>query len=138
VKLFDDTLASLQRSLDVRLERQTVIAGNIANADTPGFVPMDVDFHQAMEQAQLKESEPGPIALDSAHAGFRSQQLPQADGSLPRVVAEGSAPGIDGNGVDIDRAMVSMAQNAIQYAAATKAAAKKLAILRYVASDGAA
>jgi flagellar basal-body rod protein FlgB len=32
----------------------------------------------------------------------------------------------------------AIAENAIQYGAAARAAAKKLAILRYVASDGAA
>jgi flagellar basal-body rod protein FlgB len=38
--------------------------------------------------------------------------------------------------VDLDRTMGAIAENAIQYGAAAKAAAKKLAILRYVASDG--
>ena len=47
-----------------------------------------------------------------------------------------AAPGLDGNAVDLDRTMGAIAENAIQYGAAAKAAAKKLAILRYVASDG--
>jgi flagellar basal-body rod protein FlgB len=34
--------------------------------------------------------------------------------------------------------MVALAQNGLQYSASAKAAGKKLAILRYVASDGAA
>ena len=43
---------------------------------------------------------------------------------------------IDGNGVDLDRTMAGMAENAIQYGASARAAGKKLAILRYVAGDG--
>jgi flagellar basal-body rod protein FlgB len=49
-----------------------------------------------------------------------------------------SAPSIDGNGVDLDRTMAVLAENGLQYAAGAKAAGKKLAILRYVVSDGAA
>ncbi len=50
----------------------------------------------------------------------------------------GAAPGLDGNAVDLDRTTAAIAENALQYGAAAKAAGKKLAILRYVASDGAA
>ncbi len=57
---------------------------------------------------------------------------------LPLTAASGSAPGIDGNAVDADRALVALAENALQYGAVARAAGKKLAILRYVASDGAA
>jgi flagellar basal-body rod protein FlgB len=54
------------------------------------------------------------------------------------IAAPGDAPGLDGNSVDLDRTSAAVAENAIQYGAAAKAAAKKLAILRYAASDGAA
>ncbi|MGD0839194.1 MAG: hypothetical protein ABSB49_21365, partial [Polyangia bacterium] len=37
---------------------------------------------------------------------------------------------------DLDRTMVAMAENALQYAASARAAGVKLGILRYVASDG--
>ncbi len=38
--------------------------------------------------------------------------------------------------MDVDRALVAVAENALQYGAAARAAGKKLALLRYVASDG--
>ena len=37
MKIFDPTLATLERSLDARLARHEVLAGNLANANTPGF-----------------------------------------------------------------------------------------------------
>jgi flagellar basal-body rod protein FlgB len=43
---------------------------------------------------------------------------------------------LDGNTVDLDRTMVAMAENALQYGASARAAGRKLAILKYVASDG--
>jgi flagellar basal-body rod protein FlgB len=50
-------------------------------------------------------------------------------------VAEGET-GLDGNGVDLDRTMVELSRNALLYGASSRSAGKKLAILRYVASDG--
>jgi len=142
MKLFDATLATLERALDVRLERQNVLAANVANADTPGYVPKEVDFEAAMRSSQAEASvaapTPGPIPLDAVREGPRRLTVASPSGGAPQVVAEGSAPGLDGNAVDLDRAMVSLAQNALQYTASAKAAGKKLAILRYVASDGTA
>jgi flagellar basal-body rod protein FlgB len=43
---------------------------------------------------------------------------------------------LDGNQVDLDRTMMSMTENSLQYGASARAAGRKLAILKYVASDG--
>ncbi len=136
MRIFDATLTTLDRALDVRLARQVVLSGNVANADTPGFTPRDLDFQAAMAATD--------VAPESPAAAPRAGDLPlAAGGGAPapeRFVVEeaGAAPGLDGNSVDLDRTMGAIAENAIQYGAAAKAAAKKLAILRYVASDGAA
>lgn len=135
MKIFDATLSTLERALDVRLARQAVLAGNVANADTPGFAPRDLDFGAAMSAAALPEGGRGaPREGDLPLAAAGGRPAPE------RFVTEdaGAAPGLDGNAVDLDRTMGAIAENAIQYGAAAKAAAKKLAILRYVASDGAA
>jgi flagellar basal-body rod protein FlgB len=154
VKIFDQTLGTLERALDARLLRHNVLAGNLANADTPGFVPRDVDFAAAMRQGagELDRSELVPRApLDLASAGHPvaagdiplsaagalDAPSPGAPGS-PVVAVQGAGAGLDGNAVDVDRALAAVAENAIQYNAAARAAGKKLALLRYVASDGAA
>jgi len=150
MNVFDKTLATLERSLDARLLRQNVLAGNIANANTPGFTPKDVDFEAAMASAQREpgvslaapssaegSTSPGPIALDAPRAAPRALDGGTSAWSAPLVHAAGASPGLDGNAVDLDRTMVAMAQNALQYSANARAAGRKLAILRYVASDGA-
>jgi len=139
MRLFDATLSTLERSLDVRLAGQTVLAGNLANADTPGFVPREVDFDAAMSAAT--GAEPGPALQSRSLPGDLPLGGTAGDPLAPeRFVVErpGAAPGLDGNAVDVDRTLTAVAENAIQYGASAKAAAKKLAILRYVASDGAA
>ena len=124
MKLFDSTLQLLERSLDTRLERHNVLSSNLANADTPGFVPRDVDFAAAMR-----------AAAQEIGAGDEGQ-TPRAPTPTLVGASAGAAAGIDGNKVDADRTLVSLAENGLQYGASAKVAAKKLAILRYVASDG--
>jgi flagellar basal-body rod protein FlgB len=138
MRVFDSTLSHLERSLDVRLVRQNVLSADVANVDTPGFKPKDVDFTATMaaiEGAARDEggvSLPTPPSLSSATSdanGISAKDLPIVD-----VPAGGAS--LDGNTVDLDRTMVAMAENALQYAASARAAGKKLAILRYVVSDG--
>jgi flagellar basal-body rod protein FlgB len=139
MKLFDKTLTTLEHSLDVRLLRQNVLAGNLANADTPGYTPRDVSFEAAMAEAARTNEAPMPHAPSAGHIPLSASPAEGSIGTAATIIqAPGASPGIDGNGVDLDRAMVSLAQNALQYGASAKAAGKKLAILRYVASDGAA
>lgn len=111
MKIFDSTLSTLERALDARLQRQNVLAGNLANVDTPHYRPKDVDVN---------------AVIDGASEAAATTEAPL------------SSEGIDGNRVDPDKTLITLAENALQYGAAAKAAGKKLAILRYVASDGAA
>jgi flagellar basal-body rod protein FlgB len=139
VKIFDATLSTLERSLDVRLARQSVLAGNVANADTPGFQPRDLDFVSAMAAAAPGATprpglegtrRAGDVALSAAGA-LTPASPDEFIGEVP-----GAAPGLDGNAVDLDRTLVAVSENALQYGASARAAGKKLAILRYVANDG--
>lgn len=43
-----------QHTMLVRSERAEVLASNIANADTPGYKAKDIDFADALSQAQSK------------------------------------------------------------------------------------
>ena len=117
MKIFDSTLQRLEHALDIRLTRHGTLSGNLANADTQGFTPVDVDF---------------AASLLAREEGSASASPP------PMVVvqAQTSGAGLDGNAVDVDRTLAALAENGLQYSAAAKTAGKKLAILRYVASDG--
>lgn len=147
MKLFDKTLGTLERALDARLMRHNVLAGNLANAETPGFVPRDVDFGAAMAQAQAARSAPGatpatgpvgdiPLAGAAGDIPLTLAGSGPGPAGSPVVPVQGAGAGLDGNAVDVDRALTALAENAIQYGATARAAGKKLAILRYAASDG--
>lgn len=126
MKLFDTTFAKLESALDVRLERQNVLNGNIANVDTPGYLPRELDFKAALQAAEASRAEP---------TGEQGQAVASDPSQFVKVSTELSG-GLDGNGVDLDKTMVELARNSLLYGAAAKAVGKKMAILRYVATDG--
>jgi flagellar basal-body rod protein FlgB len=133
-------LNQLQSALNARLERQNVLAGNLANLDTPGYLPRELDFEKAMAAAQGPTLDVAPVAAGGAPAEGHlavsvSGPTRPPPGSFVHV-AEGLRGGLDGNGVDLDKTMVELSRNALLYGASAKAAGKKLAILRYVAGDG--
>ena len=135
MKIFDSTLSTLERSLDARLARHEVLAGNLANANTPGFTARDIDFEKAMAAAT-----PAAVAGTGAPAPVGDIPLTVAGASLARgssiVDADGASRGLDGNGVDVDKTLTAIAENGLQYGATARAVQKKLAMLRYAASDG--
>jgi flagellar basal-body rod protein FlgB len=143
MKLFDSTLTRLEHSLDVRLARHNVLASNLANVDTPGYSPKDVDFKAAMEAASGPSPEAasgvetptlGLYTTSPGHIGGGGVNVGGTE--VPLVTGGQEAPSIDGNRVDLDRTMAALAENSLQYGAGARAAGKKLAILRYVTSDG--
>jgi flagellar basal-body rod protein FlgB len=139
MKIFDASMARLERALDVRLVRQNVLASNIANVDTPGFKPKDVDFTAAMIAVEGAARDTHGVALPHTPV-VGTLAAPGGGGlqarDLPIVEVPAGGGSFDGNTVDLDRTMVAMAENALQYSANARAIGKKLAILRYVASDG--
>ncbi|NRF70327.1 flagellar basal body rod protein FlgB [Aquincola sp. S2] len=109
------TLDFHAQALTLRAERQRLIAGNIANADTPGFVARDMDFAKALREATGgTQAVPGQMAVTSAghmdvSAGARS------DNEL--LYATGPQDSLDRNTVDLDRERAAFAENAVKYEA---------------------
>ncbi len=102
------------KALVLRAEKQRIIAGNIANADTPGYVATDLDFKSAMRHA----------TVDSALSNSHDKHIQQPSGSVvemdrtgARVYATQSQPSIDKNSVDLDRERANFADNSVRYEA---------------------
>jgi flagellar basal-body rod protein FlgB len=109
-----DSLQFQSQALVLRAERQRLLAGNIANADTPGFVARDMDFAAALRDATG--------AAHSAAAALRGalQGLPGSNDSAGQMHLRYAAPSqtnLDGNSVDMDRERASFADNSVKYEA---------------------
>ena len=130
--IFDPTMTYIEHGLTTSLRRQVVLQGNIANLDTPGFTPRDVDFDAAMKQA-LEPAQVGLRKTSAQHIQAQSTEL--IEGAI--YERPDTEPGLDGNAVDLDAQMARMSQNALLYRASTKLMSKKLALLRYAVTEGA-
>ncbi len=97
------------QALTLRAERQRVIAGNIANADTPGYQARDFDFAAALRAATGRAGTGEGIARDVMTADGRV--------SPALVYAVPSQTNLDSNSVDMDRERAAAADNAVRYEA---------------------
>jgi len=101
-KLFDQTMGTLSRSLDVRTARHQVLSSNVANAETPNYAPKDLPFQKILERATESSS---AIPLRKTHP----QHFPEPVTLTSEWSAEvESQPG--GEGVNIDQEMAKLAE----------------------------
>lgn len=132
--LFDKTTSALGTTLNMRLMKQNVINSNIANAETPGYHAKKIDFENALARAIDLDGLRGVSTSDGAHfsvgGGTMSKLRPDIYENPEGAINN------DGNTVDLEREMSALAENSIMYKAAMQLINKKLATLRYAASDG--
>jgi flagellar basal-body rod protein FlgB len=103
------------QALTLRAERQRLIASNIANADTPGYVARDFNFAQALQQASAGTGRSGfKLGVNAALAA--ESPLGAGSAAEPRLnYAAPSQTSLDGNSVDMDRERASFVDNALRY-----------------------
>lgn len=119
-----DSIARLERLLDYHLQRHAVLSANVANVETPGYVARDVSFQDA-----LVEASSGISRTDARH-------LPVETGGSPHTtVFDDPVPGRD-RGAVLEREMAKVSANAVRYEMAAELVRRRLALLRYAASDG--
>ncbi len=104
-----------QYALQLRSQRASVLANNIANADTPGFRARDIDFGQMLKAQMGETSDTLGMTTSSSN---QMQGLAQADAINGLKYRNASQPSIDGNTVDIDRERSEFARNTMEFQAA--------------------
>jgi len=106
------------QALLLRAERQKVLAGNIANADTPGFKARDFEFTKALQDAVGRGA---PGANTPASSATDPRHLPVGGAGQPGdpklLYRQPEQPSIDGNTVDLDRERANFADNSVRYEA---------------------
>jgi len=114
--LFDVTQLALERAIEGAGKRHEALAANIANANTPGYQRLEVDFHSAL-----------------ASAMDRGDETPSALERLSFKPAKDQAAGVtraDGSTVDIDTEAAQLAVNALEQQAAVQVAHTRINILK--------
>lgn len=110
----DDVLRFHQTALNLRAQRQELLAANIANADTPNYKARDMDFGSALSGA-LQGRVGRPLALSTSrpgHIGGAGQVMSQNP-----MYRQESQSSVDGNTVNLDVERAAFTENAVQYEA---------------------
>ena len=94
-------------------QRLNVVASNIANADTPGYVARDIDFSQALRNATGAMNPASVMA--SSQAGHLGGSAATTEANL--VYAMPSQTNLDRNTVDMDRERANFTDNSVKYEA---------------------
>ena len=129
--LFDRLYTGLSNVLDLRTQQHSLSAGNLANAETPGYKARFIPFDEVLEDA-VHVREPMAMNRTSAHHidGGGSIANPEVEEIEAPPWAE------NGNSVFAEREMARLSTNSMLFGAVTRGVSTRLGILRYAASDG--
>jgi flagellar basal-body rod protein FlgB len=108
--MLDRVAGQLERYMDLLSARQKLVATNIANADTPGYLTQDFDF-----QSELRSVASGPPKLSEV-AGLQVKN--------------------DGNNVSLDRESRLLAENALRFQLASQLMKTQIRVVRSAIQEG--
>lgn len=120
----DNITGLLQTFLDVNSKRAEVTAGNIANADTPGYVAKKLEFENFLRDA-ARQASLSP-----------SQQEQLSASGLSVVDQESDMIGMDGNTVDLGKEMADLASAGGAFSFGAKMLQSRLRLLRTAIREG--
>lgn len=129
----DKTYQALATSLKFREMRQELMSSNVANAQTPGYKSMKLDFEEALARATDSDGQLNMNAADERHfnvggGGFNNLE-PEVYEDPNGVVSE------NGNTVDVESEMARMAENKIMYDTTVQLINKKLGLMKYAINN---
>jgi len=109
----------LEHAIDLSARRGSLLSSNLANVDTPDYVPTDLDFEQAL-RAELRHR---------AHFG----PMPGEPMATPDFTVQ---PSLDGNRVDLDREVTRSMANRVFQDLSTEVLNRKFSLMRYAIDQG--
>ncbi|MBW2052668.1 MAG: flagellar basal body rod protein FlgB [Deltaproteobacteria bacterium] len=136
-KIFGSTVDIMGKALNLRLNKHSFIASNLANMDTPGYKVKDLEFQKVLQQRLPDPS--SKLSLRRTHPQHMpAQNVEKAYAAAQKNVVTG-VYGKDeaGNDVlDIDLEMSKLAKNHLMYNATVQMLAKAFAGIKYAISEG--
>lgn len=115
----DNALGNAPLALQIRGQRAALLAGNMANADTPGYKARDISFHDLMAQQTGTAGMSKRMELARSHNDHLTGQTgnplqPEPQYRVPAM------PSLDGNTVDVQSEQARFAENSTQFLAALR------------------
>lgn len=112
---FDNAFGIHTKAMSLYAQRSSVLASNLANADTPDYKARDIDFRSMLSQAK---GDAGRIqATHAKHFGMGSTENDMSAETLYRTPLQ---PSLDGNTVDVQVEQAAFTDNAMRYMASLR------------------
>lgn len=127
--IFNTTIDVLGKSIDLRAKKQNLISANIANAETPNYVPKGLDFESELQGAIKAHPKSGAVT-NERHIPLKGAAGRVQSVSGKVVETPSRSPGKDGNAVEIENEMSRMVENQIMFNASVQMISKKFEGLR--------
>jgi flagellar basal-body rod protein FlgB len=106
---FDKALGNLPEHLSLYGQRSSLLASNIANADTPGFKARDIDFQSIL--AQASGSQMSMATTQAGHIGGANAAI----GGMDLLYRMPTQTSLDGNTVNTQVEQAQFTENAVRY-----------------------
>lgn len=134
--LFNTTVELLGKSVDLRAKNQNLIASNIANAETPNYVPRSLAFEDELQGALKGGSKGSPAITNNRHLALKGagNRLQSVTGHVVETPAK--TPGKDGNAVEFENEMGRMMENQVMFNASVQILAKQFAEIKNALREG--
>jgi flagellar basal-body rod protein FlgB len=133
IQLEDAPMRALATALNGLATRQSVIANNLANIDTPGFKASEVNFAQQLSDATQAGSGLQLVSTNPQHLSGTSTASSDA---VEITLSNNSSERLDGNNVDSEQEMESLSETVLQYEAAARVVSLRMGMLRNVINGG--
>ena len=134
--IFNSTINLLGKSIDLRTRQQNLLSSNVANAETPNYVPKALAFEDELQNA-VKGAEKGTAVLThQRHIPLKgvSGRIETVSGRVVETPAK--TPGKDGNAVELENEMSRMSENQIMYNASVQILSKKFEGIKSAIREG--
>ncbi len=103
-------------ALKLRANRAELLAGNIANADTPNYKARDIDFRHVLKQAGKSSNSSEIVTTNARHINSAGTSKMGAE-IMYRIPNQ---PSLDGNTVDLQTERSAFMENSIMYQASLR------------------
>jgi flagellar basal-body rod protein FlgB len=136
--IFGTTIDLLGKTMDLRIKNQSLIAGNLANAETPGYAPMELSFEDELKEAVKGRNirNATPSTTNPRHIPLRRSAGDIDDIQGRFVDSPARTAGKDGNSVELEKEMGRMAENQVMYNASVQILAMKFNELKTAIKGG--
>jgi flagellar basal-body rod protein FlgB len=124
-------LAAIKQRLDWLGQRQQVLARNIANADTPGYRPRDLEEVRFDSFARRPAAALTLATTEGAHLPGTPRPHLQFAEEVQRDTADATP---SGNAVDLEEQMAKVSETAASHKFATQLYRKYMGLVRLAAS----